>query len=86
MWGWDRLKMSRGDDLSENVPLQKGAPKREFWRDLASTKDFILEADLKAGSRGSGRESSRHRKDTRPRRQDRFFTKVNRILFCQWFP
>ena len=82
----DRLKLYQGYEFVENVPLQKGAPKREFWQDLESTKGFVLEADLKAGSRGSGRESSRHRKDTRPRRQDRFFTKVNWMLFCQWFP
>ena len=66
----DRLKLYQGYEFVENVPLQKGAPKREFWRDLASTKDFILEADLKAGSEGWGRELSRHRKDTRSRRQD----------------
>ena len=62
--GRDRLKLSQGDDVGENVLL----------------------ADLKAGSGRWGTESSRHRKDTRLRRQDRFFTKVNRMLFCQWFP
>ena len=84
--GTDRLKLYQGYDFVEKVPLQKGAPKREFWRDLESTKGFILETDLKAGSGGWGRKSSRHTKDTRPRRQDRFFTKVNCMLFCQWFP
>lgn len=40
--------------MGENVPLQKGAPKREFRRDLESTQGFVLEADLKAGSGGGG--------------------------------
>ena len=69
--------------MGENVPFQKGTPKRECWRDLESTKGFVLEADLKAGSRGWGRESSRHRKDTRLRRQDRFFAKVNRMSMTE---
>ena len=30
--------------------LQKGAPKRSWRRDLESTKGFVLEADLQAGS------------------------------------
>ena len=42
--GRDRLKLSQGDDLGENVPLQKGAPKREFWQDLASLSQPL--ADL----------------------------------------
>ena len=69
--GRDRLKLSQGDDVDENVPLQKGAPKRSWRRDLESTKGFVLEADLQAGSGvggwgvwGGG--SSRQRKDTRP--------------------
>ena len=48
--GRDRLKLSQGDDVDENVPLQKGAPKRSWRRDLESTKGFVLEADLQAGS------------------------------------
>jgi len=50
----DRLKLSQGDDVDENVPLRKGAPKRSWRRDLESTKGFVLEADLQAGSRGVG--------------------------------
>lgn len=86
--GRDRLKLSQGDDVDENVPLRKGAPKRSWRRDLESTKGFVLEADLQAGSRGwgGGGESSRQRKDTRPRRQERFFTQVNRMLFCPCVP
>ena len=53
-WGRDRLKLSQGDDVDENVPLRKGAPKRSWRRDLESTKGFVLEADLQAGSRGVG--------------------------------
>ena len=52
--GRDRLKLSQGDDVDENVPLRKGAPKRSWRRDLESTKGFVLEADLQAGSRGGG--------------------------------
>lgn len=52
--GRDRLKLSQGDDVDENVPLRKGAPKRSWRRDLESTKGFVLEADLQAGSRGVG--------------------------------
>lgn len=50
--GRDRLKLSQGDDVDENVPLRKGAPKRSWRRDLESTKGFVLEADLQAGSGG----------------------------------
>ena len=48
--GRDRLKLSQGDDVDENVPLRK----RSWLRDLESTKGFVLEADLQAGSRGVG--------------------------------
>ena len=52
--GRDRLKLSQGDDVDENVPLRKGAPKRSWRRDLESTKGFVLEADIQAGGRGVG--------------------------------
>lgn len=89
-WRWGegrgRRKLSQGDDVDENLPLQKGAPKREFRRSLESTQGFVLEADLKAGSGGWGRESSRPTEDTRPGRRNTFFTEVNRMLFCQCVP
>ena len=89
--GRDRLKLSQGDDVDENVPLQKGAPKRSWRRDLESTKGFVLEADLQAGSGGGGAgwgegDHPDRGKTPGPRRQERCFTQVNRMLFCPCVP
>ena len=61
----------------KNVPLQKGAPKRE-----RSGGTLRAPSSWERGGVGWGRESSRRRKDTRHRRRDRFLTKGNRMLFC----